>query len=116
MEAKPKQLTAAGGAALAAAAVIGSFATVGLAGKTGPSAADQYEKKVTICHHTQGKGGTKHVTIRVSRSALPAHLRHGDTVGACSTRANRLKHSTKAHAAKFHKPKVKAKGKRGKKH
>lgn len=40
------------------------------------AAQDQYEtKKVTICH--KGK------TITISRSALPAHLRHGDTVGAC---------------------------------
>ena len=37
------------------------------------AAQDQYEpKKVTICH--KGK------TITISRSALPAHLRHGDTV------------------------------------
>jgi len=86
----------------------------GFAGGTGPAVGEQYGKKVTICHHTQGKGGTKHVTIRVSRSALPAHLRHGDTLGACNTRANRVKHSTKAHAAKFHKPKAAQKGKRGK--
>jgi hypothetical protein len=112
MERKQGQVTAAGGAALAAAAVIASFATVGLAGRTSPSAAEQYGGgKVTICHHSQGKKGTKHVTIRVSRSALPAHLRHGDTVGACSTRANKLRHASKAHAKKFHK---KAKAKRGK--
>jgi hypothetical protein len=114
MERNRGQLTAAGGAALAAAAVISSFATVGIAGRTGPSAAEQYgDGKVTICHHTQGKQGTKHVTIRVSRNALPAHLRHGDTVGACSSRASKLRHASKAHAAKFHKTKAK-KGKRGK--
>jgi hypothetical protein len=40
------------------------------------AAQDQYEpKKVTICH--------KGHTIKISRSALPAHLRHGDTIGPC---------------------------------
>ena len=39
-------------------------------------ARDQYEpQKITICH--------KGHTITISTSALPAHLRHGDTVGAC---------------------------------
>ncbi len=36
--------------------------------------------KVTICH--------KGRTIRVSESALPAHLRHGDDRGACDTIAD----------------------------
>lgn len=41
------------------------------------AARDQYEpKKVTICHNGR--------TITISRSALPAHLRHGDTVGPCA--------------------------------
>lgn len=40
------------------------------------AAQDQYQpKKVTICH--------KGHTITISRSALPAHLRHGDTIGPC---------------------------------
>ncbi len=33
------------------------------------------QPKVTICH--------KGHTITISQAALPAHLRHGDTVGAC---------------------------------
>ena len=33
-------------------------------------------KKVTICH--KGKK-----SIRVKAKALPAHLRHGDSLGAC---------------------------------
>jgi hypothetical protein len=120
MESTRRQLAAAGCVAVATAALIASFATAGLAGRSGPSAAEQvYAGKVTICHHTQGSKGTKHVTIRVSRSALPAHLRHGDTMGACSTRAGKSRHQSKAHAAKFHKTKAKAqkgkaKGKRGK--
>jgi hypothetical protein len=39
--------------------------------------------KVTICHHTHSQKNP-FVTITVSEHALPAHLRHGDTVGACS--------------------------------
>ncbi len=45
-------------------------------------ASDQYKPdKVTICHRT----GSGSVTITVSRSALPAHLAHGDTMGACNS-------------------------------
>ena len=40
--------------------------------------------KVTICHHT-GSGSNPFVTITVSVNALPAHLAHGDTIGACGT-------------------------------
>jgi hypothetical protein len=39
--------------------------------------------KVTICHHTHSQHNP-FVTITVSEHALPAHLGHGDTVGACS--------------------------------
>src|SRR5205814_1762045 len=40
------------------------------------AAADQYKPhKVTICH--------KGHTITIDEHALPAHLRHGDTIGAC---------------------------------
>jgi hypothetical protein len=38
--------------------------------------------KVTICHKPLKKKGGN--TITVSRSALPAHLGHGDYIGACS--------------------------------
>jgi hypothetical protein len=48
-----------------------------------PAASDQYPKKVTICHHTHSKKNP-FVTIRVSRNALKAHFRHGDTIGPCS--------------------------------
>ena len=48
------------------------------------AAADQYVGKITICHRT---GSTKHpfVTIRISSSALQAHLNHGDHTGPCTT-------------------------------
>ena len=104
METRQARLSTAAAASLAAAGIIGSFAAGGFAGGTGPAASEQYGKpKATICHHTKGKRGTKHVTIRVSRSAVPAHLRHGDTLGPCTSRANRIKHSQKAHVKKFHK-------------
>jgi hypothetical protein len=52
----------------------------------GPSSAAQYTPppRVTICH----KAGSRYRTITIARSALPAHLRHGDTPGSCSARLN----------------------------
>jgi hypothetical protein len=42
--------------------------------------------KVTICHHTQGKGGSHWITITVAASAVSAHIRnHEDTLGPCPT-------------------------------
>jgi hypothetical protein len=115
MHERPLQLGLTTGVVIVALALLAAFAAVGFAQDRGPAASEQYEKKVTICHHARGKGGTKHVTIRVSRNALPAHLRHGDTVGRCSSAASRAKHSTKAHSAKFHKQAKAKKSKRGKK-
>ena len=44
------------------------------------AAQDQYNpKKVTICHNGH--------TITINQSALPAHLRHGDTMGSCGSGA-----------------------------
>jgi hypothetical protein len=46
------------------------------------AAQSQYaHNKVTICHHN---GSGQPVTITIDRAALPAHLRHGDTIGPCS--------------------------------
>ncbi len=61
------------------------------------AAQGQYGKKVTICH--KGKK-----TITVSKKALPAHLRHGDTIGTCA----RGKKAKKAKAAKAKAAKAKA--------
>jgi hypothetical protein len=62
-----------------------------------PAAADQYPKKVTICHKT-GSKKNPFVTIRVSRNAVKAHLRHGDAVGACSTARLTVCHAAKGKA------------------
>lgn len=70
--------------------------------------------KITSCHHTNHKstGATKHVTIRISRSAWPAHQKHGDTMGACTSTANLEAHKNAMHMKKFHKQgKAKAGGK-----
>jgi hypothetical protein len=73
------------------------------------SAAYQYGKKVTICHHTHSK---KHpfVTITVAKAALKAHLKHGDTIGPCSS-ANSAAAKAKARAKAAAAAKAKAKGK-----
>jgi len=63
---------------------LGLFGSSALA-HGGPSAA-QYQYKVTICHHTHSATNPG-VTITVSSSALPAHMRHGDTMGPCGTAA-----------------------------
>jgi hypothetical protein len=47
-------------------------------GDTSPGNSGKH--KVTICHHA---GPTKTITITVDEHALPAHLGHGDSIGAC---------------------------------
>ena len=46
------------------------------------SGSSQYQYKVTICHRTHSK---KHPSVQISvgAPAAKAHLRHGDTLGAC---------------------------------
>ena len=93
------------------AGIVAAFAVAGL-GSVGaavspasaPASASQYEKKVTICHRTGSKKKPFH-TIRVSRNAVPAHLRHGDALGPCSTAVFTMCHKTKA--GKKHTVKVK---------
>jgi hypothetical protein len=68
----------AGIVAVAALMVFAMMGGVGVAGNSVSAAQYQYDK-VTICHVT----GARPVTITVAASALPAHRRHGDTVGFC---------------------------------
>lgn len=63
--------------------VFGSSALARTATGQGPSAA-QYQYKVLVCHHTGSKKHPWH-TISISNRALPAHLRHHDTVGPCTS-------------------------------
>jgi hypothetical protein len=65
----------------------------------GNSSAAQYQYKVTICHHTHSKTNPT-VTITVSVRAWPAHQRHGDTFGACTS--GKTKHANKGHASAEH--------------
>ena len=54
-----------------------------------PTPAQSQYHKVTICHNGH--------TITVARAALPAHLRHGDTVGACTPAQNQYRKVTICH-------------------
>jgi hypothetical protein len=91
--------------------VISAFAVAGL-GSVGaavspassPASASEYQEKVTICHRTGSKKNPFR-TIRVSGNAVPAHLRHGDVRGPCSTAVFTMCHKTKA--GKKHTVKVK---------
>jgi hypothetical protein len=44
----------------------------------------QYQYRVQICHHTGSRKHPSH-TITVSSRSVPAHLRHGDTLGPCGS-------------------------------
>jgi hypothetical protein len=99
-----RRSTAVGAITALAVGALASFAAAVSSSGT-PAAVSQYGKKVTICHHTHS---TKHpfVTITISQNALPAHLRHGDTVGPCADAATAKKaalHAKSGHAKKSEK-------------
>ena len=62
------------------------LAGIGFARSSVISAGQYQYGKVTICHHTHSKTNPT-VTITISQNALPAHLKHGDTIGACKPSA-----------------------------
>ena len=83
-------------AATLAACMVTMFAVLGGVGSAQSSVSAgqyQYGAKVTICH--KGKN-----TITVGKAAVPAHLRHGDTIGTCA--AAKAKKAKKAKAAAAH--------------
>jgi hypothetical protein len=92
-----------------AVGVLASLGGVGYAARLlhvshqSPTAAQYPPAKVTICHHTHSQ---KHpfVTITVSEHALPAHLGHGDTVGACSEQQGSTETQAKTKAPKTERP------------
>jgi hypothetical protein len=86
----PAVLTAVvlGAAGFAAAGIAsGSHlldAVTGTTATTGTTTTGANGRKVTLCHHTgRSKKHPNGVTITVSQSAVKAHLRHHDTLGAC---------------------------------
>jgi hypothetical protein len=107
---------------LFAAATFAVLASVGAAVSptSPPSVAAQYPKKVTICHRKKSKKNP-YVTIRVSRNAVRAHLRHGDGIGPCPRaiftvchKAKNGKHKTlKVKGAKAHRKHLKHRDKIG---
>jgi len=81
--------------ALSALISLGLVSGIGVAAGSSGAAQYQYGHRVTICHLTHSK---KHpqVTITVAQAALRAHLRRGDTVGACAASTSSASKSTKS--------------------
>ncbi len=73
-----RRIAVAAATAIATVVAFASLGGVGMAHGLINLAQYQYGKKITICH--KGKN-----TITISVKAWPAHKRHGDTQGACTT-------------------------------
>ena len=107
---KPRRVRFAVAAAVAGAVgVLASLGAVGYAAglvgvsESSPVAAQYPPSKVTICHHTHSQTNP-FVTITVSENAVPAHLGHGDTIGACPTVAATPAVKTATPSAEKQKP------------
>jgi hypothetical protein len=89
----PFRAALAGGViALVFAALASVGAAVSPAGT--PAATEQYGGRVTLCHRTKSRKNP-YRTIRVARSAVRAHLRHGDKRGPCARATFTVCHKTK---------------------
>jgi hypothetical protein len=82
--------------------------TTATTGTTGTTTTPTTGRKVTICHRTHRKNHPFR-TIRVSRNAVAAHLRHGDHLGACTAQEKAKNEKQKGKE----KEKQKGKGNKG---
>lgn len=99
-----RALLAAGAALLVFAALASVGSAVSPSGT--PAAGQQYGNKTTICHRTGSKKNPFR-TIRVSKSAVAAHLRHGDKPGTCAAATFTLCHKAKGKESGSHSLRVK---------
>ena len=87
---KTPRVAIAAAIATGTVAVFAALGGAGIAQDSISAAQYQYGKKTTVCH--KGKK-----SISIGNPAVAAHLRHGDTVGPCTSAAAKAK---KAKAAK----------------
>jgi hypothetical protein len=87
---------AAGGFAAASIASGGGLRFASTTGTTGLTGTGPLGQRITICHHTHSK---KHPfqTITINIHAWPAHARHHDTLGACTSAQTHTTTSTNRH-------------------
>jgi hypothetical protein len=89
---KTPRVAIAAAIATGTVAVFAALGGAGIAQDSISAAQYQYGKKTTVCH--KGKK-----SISIGNAAVPAHLRHGDTVGACTSTAAKAKKAKAAAAA-----------------
>lgn len=90
---KTPRVAIAAAVATGTVAVFAALGGAGIAQDSISAAQYQYGKKTTVCH--KGKK-----SISIGNAAVPAHLRHGDTVGSCTSTAAKAKKAKAAKAAK----------------